>query len=220
MASDRAGCGEVTDLETLRKWLTEGTENPEMLEHLKFIVVEERKSDEKLKAFRAVSPSIPVRLLVADLGDKPIPAFRVAIETDIATVDMDPVQKLRVYRELLLVSRLPLVKIYVYSDEHLIALAVDLDKRSLGRREFNDAIAALALAYNYLVRELGLEQQAGEEALKNLEMLAAAQLRRGRSREEVEEILLQAGIPESIARKIIESVYGSEEKTRESGFYT
>jgi hypothetical protein len=217
-----AGCNyhEVLSLETLKEWLVEGVENPGRLEDVKFIVVEENRRNNKLESFRAISPSIPVRLLVADLGDRPIPAFRVAIETDIATVDMDPQQKLRAYRVLLLASRLPLVKVYVYTDEHIIALAVDLDKRSLSRREFNDAIAALAMAYNYVIREMGLEREAGEEALRNLELLAAAQLREGRSREEVEEMLLRAGIPESIARQIVDSIYGEQEKFKKEGFYT
>jgi hypothetical protein len=211
---------EVLTLETLKEWLVEGVENPGRLEEVKFVVVEENRRDGKLESFRAISPSIPVRLLVADLGDQPIPAFRVAIETDIATVDMEPQQKLKAYRALLLASRLPLVKVYVYTHEHLIALAVDLDKRSLSRREFNDAIAALAMAYNYIIREMGLEREAGEEALRNLEILAAAQLREGRSREEVEDMLLRAGIPKSIARQIIDSIYGEQEKIRREGFYT
>ena len=213
-------CPEILRLETLRDWLVQGVENPGRLEELRFVVVEESRRNGRLESFRAISPSVPVRLLVADLGDHPIPAFRIAIETDIATVDMEPQQKLKAYRALLLASRLPLVKVYVYTDEHLIALAVDLDKRSLSRREFNDAIAALAMAYNYIIRELGLEREAGEEALRNLEMLAAAQLRQGRSREEVEEMLLKAGIPEEIARRIIESIYGTEEELRKEGFYT
>ena len=213
-------CGEVS-LETLKSWLTEGVERPERLEHVRFVVLEERRSDGKLEAFKATSPSIPVTLSVADLGSSPIPAYRVSIETSVATVDMEAERKLRVYRALLLLSKLPLVKVYLYTEEHAIALAVDLDKRSLGRREFNDAIAALAIAYSLLVRELGLEEEASAEALRNLQLLAAAQLREGRSRGEVEEVLVKAGLPRELADKIVESVYGAEAGVEGGeGFYT
>ena len=213
-------CGEVS-LETLKSWLTEGVDNPERLENVRFVVLEESRSDGKLEAFKATSPSIPVTLSVADLGPSPIPAYRVSIETSVATVDMDAERKLRVYRALLLLSKLPLVKVYLYTEEHAIALAVDLDKRSLGRREFNDAIAALAIAYSLLVRELGLEEEASAEALRNLQLLAAAQLREGRSRREVEEMLVKAGLPRELADKIVESVYGPRAgEEGGEGFYT
>ena len=213
-------CGEVS-LETLKSWLEEGVERPERLENVRFVVLEERRSDGGLEAFKATSPSIPVTLSVVDLGPSPVPAYRVSIETSVATVDMEAERKLRVYRALLLLSKLPLVKVYLYTEEHAIALAVDLDKRSLGRREFNDAIAALAIAYSLLVRELGLEEEASAEALRNLQLLAAAQLREGRSRGEVEEMLVKAGLPRELADKIVESVYGAEAGVEGGeGFYT
>ncbi len=207
----------AVDLETVKEWLVEGVDNPERMEHVKFTVLEERRENGRLTAFKATSPRIPVSLYVADLGEKPIPALRVVVETGVATVDLEPEAKLRAYRLLLLLSKLPLIKVFIHGSEHSIALAVDLDKRSLGRDEFNDAIAAIAIAYNLLVRELGLEEEAGAEALKNLQELAAAQLRRGKSRSEVEEMLVRAGIPRELADKIVESVYGPH---GEEAFYT
>ncbi|MEB3851593.1 MAG: hypothetical protein LRS49_03285 [Desulfurococcales archaeon] len=201
----------MASLEDVRSWLEEGVENPERLEHVKFTIVEESAEDGRLRALRATSAEAPVMLLAIDLGDSPVPAIRVVVETGVETVDLEPERKLKLYRSLLLYSRLPLVKTYLYGDEHKLALAVDLDKKSLSRAEFNDAVASLLLAYVTIVSELGFREEAAEEAMRSLTALAAAQLRSGRGREEVEETLIAAGVPRELADRILDEVYGQEE---------
>ena len=202
MAPDNTRAGLVT-LEDVREWLEEGVDNPERLEHVRFTILATEESEGRLTALRATSAAVPVRLLAIALGDSPIPAIRVVVETDVDTADLEPREKLRIYRALLGFSKMPLAKVYLYGDDHKIALAVDLDKRSLSKGEFNDAIAALILGYLGLVEKLGIEEEAYEEAMRNLVLLAAAQMRSGRDPEEIEESLRSAGVPGEIVERIM-----------------
>ncbi len=184
--------------------------------------METRSEEGQLKVLRATSAKVPVMLLALDLGDSPIPAIRIAVETEIDTADLEPGKKLKLYRRLLSYSKLPLAKMYLFGEDHRIALAVDLDKRSLSKNEFNDAVAALLLAYITMVEELGLQEEAAEEALRNLMALAAAQVRLGKEPEEIRKNLEAAGVPKEIVDNIVDAVEADEKaerKARRSGFY-
>jgi hypothetical protein len=211
VAAVESSPGLVT-LDDVREWLEEGVDNPEKLEHVRFTILGVEEAKGRITALRATSASIPVKLLAIDLGDSPIPAIRVVVETDVDTADLEPREKLKVYRALLGFSKMPLAKIYLYGDDHKIALAVDLDKRSLSKGEFNDAVAALILGYLGLVERLGLEEEAYKEAMRNLVLLAAAQMRSGKDPREIEEALRSAGVPGEIVETIMSVIQRSGEE--------
>ncbi|MCE4600231.1 MAG: hypothetical protein F7C38_01515 [Desulfurococcales archaeon] len=204
----------LTTLEDVKKWLVEGVDEPETFVDLRWQVIDERVEDGKLKMLRVSHPKVPVNLLVLDLEnpDYKIKTLRIVIETGLDTIDLGPEEKLALYRLLLDISKLPLAKYYIFGEGHEIAIAVDLDKKSLSKAEFEEALASLILGYTYLVSVLpaGLKRKIIEESFVSLANLVAAWYRQGVTRERALQNLVDAGIDREVAEKIIGLVYGSE----------
>ncbi len=207
MSSSRVG------LETIKEWLEEGKDNPDTLVDLKWAIIEEKKEQERLVSLRASHPSLPINLLILLLTPQRlakagvIQTIRLVIETDIPTVDLDPQEKLFVYRDLLSSSRLPLVKFYIYGEHHFIGIAVDLDLKSLSKAEFNDALAMLMAAYLYLRKNEAFTRYLRREELMMLAKLVVNYIRKGASKEEIIEYLVESGVERGQAEEIVDSIY-------------
>ena len=200
----------AASMEDVRSWLEEGRDEAEDLVDLRWEVLEEKRGEDGgLASFRATHPALPVNLLVlhVPIGEGP-GAVRLVVETGLDTVDLEPGEKLRLYRSLLRLSRMPLAKYYLYGEEHEIGIAVDLDLRSLSREEFNDALATLALAYLYL-RDLSpsLRERMRREEVRVLAKLVANYVEKGRSREEIVELFTRSGLSRKEAEKIVSSAF-------------
>jgi hypothetical protein len=131
---------------------------------------------------------------------------RLVLKTNISTIDFEPERKLSVYRDLLSVSRMALVKFYLYGDNHNVGVAVDLDLKSLSHDEFTDAIAMLLAGYLYLKSMSGFKELLEAEEVKTLAKLVVAHLSRGESREEVITYLVRSGFSEDEARRIVAAI--------------
>ncbi|MCE4628386.1 MAG: hypothetical protein F7C34_04475 [Desulfurococcales archaeon] len=205
-------------LETIKKWLVEGTDEPETFVDLRWTILEERRENGELKYFIASHPRIPVRLLVMSLNTlKSVPVARLVIETGIPTVDLQAEDKLILYRWLLDANKLPMAKYYIYGEDHNIGVAVDLDLRSISREEFNDSLMTLFVAYISLKKASRvLERIASKEELVTLSQLVARYIEKGISKEEVIRYLVSNGLDEEVAREIVDTIYRlaseSEEK--------
>ena len=206
-------------LEDIRAWLEEGRDEADNLVDLKWVVYDEKRGgDGSLISFRASHPMVPVNLLVLlvseGLGSRG-PIMRLVVETGIPTVDLEPREKLKLYRSLLRMSRLPLSKFYLFGDDHEIGVAVDLDLRSLSKEEFDDALMLLSLAYLYL-RELSpeIERAMRREEIDVLTRLVRNYIESGRSREEVVRILVDGGMPRDEAERIVSLIYDEEGRPR------
>ncbi len=210
MADNSGGSCRTVSLEDLLEWLRHGEEKPRRLVDLPWTIIEEKRVDGRLVSFRASHPGILVNMLVLYLPTRPEegrgPFARLVLETDISTIDMEPGEKLSLYRRLLSVSRLPLVKYYIYGSDQNVGVAVDLDLKSLSIDEFEDALAMLLAGYIYLKKMKGFEEILRREEASVLAKLVIAHLARGESREEVIEYLAKSGITREEAEEIVSAV--------------
>ena len=202
----------ITDLSLIKEWLVQGSDEPESFVDMKWQVIDERVEDGKLTALRVTYPNTPVNLVVVDMEnpDVKIKAFRMVIETGIRLLDLSPNTKFEVYRVLLDLSMIPLVKLYVFGEDQEIGVAVDLDKKSLSKEEFNEALAALLAGYRALVEMLprDLKEEASEEALLVIYKLVENWYRSGVSRESAYRSLVKAGLDEEFAGRLVDLIYG------------
>ncbi len=209
---------EFTDLETIKKWLVEGKDKPETFVDLRWeVLVEKKDEDGSLKVLRVTHPKIPINLLVLKMVDESssIKAVRLVIETGIKTIDLETREKLNLYRLLLDASKLPLVKFYIFGDEHEIAIASDLDLRLLTKAEFAEALGVLLLSYLAVVRTL-IDKYKAEIEAEELEVLYALVSKwyvSGVKREDALKKLVDAGIDKETAEKLIDYIYKGSSKT-------
>ncbi len=189
----------------LMKWLEEGSEEPETIVDLKWAIYDVKKDDNgKIISFRASTVVVPVRLLVLDMGDDP-PAVRFVIETPIETIDYDIKRKAKIYRAMLLTSRAPLVKFYLYGEEQLIGIAADLDKRSIRKKEVSDALSMLVFSLKAFIDRVNdeeINELIAADALEVLIELARKYVSEGKSRDELIEYLVRSGLDREIAEEI------------------
>ena len=204
---------EQVSIEDVRKWLVEGREDADNLVDLMWVVLDEIRDEEgNLEALRVSHPRVPINLLVVDIrnpkGKPEEPGvIRLVAETDIETIDLEPKDKLKLYRFLLDGSRLPLLKYYIYGDEDTIGVAVDLDKKSLSKEEFNDALMSLAFGVAYLARFKALASQIGSEAYMMLFKMAAVYAQKGRKKEEIVQAFIKSGLSKEDAESIVDMVF-------------
>jgi len=205
---------EIVSLETIREWLKEGKDKPETFVDLRWeIINEERGKDGKLTTFVATHQTVPVRLLVIDLErlNAKMKVIRLAIESNIYTIDLPPEVKIVLYRFLLDSSKIPLIKFYLFGESHQIAIATDLDKRLLSKAEFEEALGALLLGYMYLAESLPeeLSEKIIEASQMVLVELVQRWYERGVDKEEALENLIKAGLKKDEALKLLSLVYRS-----------
>ncbi len=213
---------EKTSLEEIREWLVQGVDNPDTFVDLRWQVLEERKEDGKLVLLRVTHPRMPVNLIIQDLEreDSRIKMVRLAIETGIETVDLDASRKLKLYRGLLIASKIPLAKFILAGDTHEIEIVADLDKRLLTKDEFEEALAALFTAYTYLTSVEEFKDELIEKGLTVLLELVSNWHSKGRNRDEALKSLVKAGIDIQLAEKIVDMVYPKEAKEGSKLMYT
>ena len=202
----------LISLEEVKKWLVEGSDDPDTFVDLKWSVLEEERDENGvLRRIRVTHEKVPVNLLALDLEDPSgsMPVIRLVVETGVSTVDLEPSTKLRLYRFLLNTSKIPIVKFYLYGDENEIGIAADLAKKDLTREEFETALAGLLLGYSALTRVPGVKEQALEEQVKMLYLLLSKWMRDKVSCGEAVIRLVRAGLDPEAAKAMVKQVYGS-----------
>ncbi|MCE4625429.1 MAG: hypothetical protein F7C35_06150 [Desulfurococcales archaeon] len=217
-----SGGGRVT-FDTIKKWLVEGKDNPDNLVDLKWSIIDE-KEEEGSRALRATHPKVPINLLVLSAKStkgKEFDYVRLVIETFIETRDLPPETKLKFYRILLDLPKLPLTKLYLYGPDDTVGIAADLDLRSLSKEEFDDALAMLLLVYTYLKKlSTGLEELMTKEEILMLGLLVRNYIEKGMTKDEIIDTLVKNGLPKEIANDLVNTVYtitgGSEKRGSDS----
>ena len=202
--------GQSVSLETLKSWLAEGSPESESLVGSKWIIVEESSDTTGLREFAAILPKIPLTLLVIGLRDADgnVFAARLVVETPISTADLDLESKVKLYRRLLTLNRMALVKYYIYGEDNTVAIAVDLDLKSLSKEEFEDALARLLLGFLYLGKlDERFEKMMKEKEVMDLGRMVLSYMERGKSREEIIQLLVEGGLSRDLARDLVNTIY-------------
>ncbi len=185
----------------------------EVKEHSKMPLDEEWDAEviernEKI-LIKASNPKQPLDVYVEIAGN----FATLYIYPGIETATLDNPQRLKIYRDLLLLSdNWRMVKYVLAGDEDEIVIKTDLDLATLGREEFSDAVAVTLLALNDLVRKLGLEDKYKEAQLIHIIEIIKKKREEGITKEEIVEYMIKTfGIGRDIANEIVKNVLEERE---------
>ncbi|MET1160865.1 MAG: hypothetical protein ABWW65_07885 [Thermoprotei archaeon] len=192
-------------LETISEWLRQGTPGAEKLVDFPWEV----SSDEK--GLKAIYPRFPIDVVIT--CDDKLGVLRLSVQLQTETFTLEKDVKLIVYHKFLRRNVAPLVKYSLTGDEDIPTLMVDLSTKTLGKDEFNDALAMLLAAVNDAIKMLGLEEYYREAMFSKLLDLVKKHIEEGWSREDLYNYLVvNAGVKEEEAAEIIDSLLEKERR--------
>ena len=192
---------------TFIKWLKEVKEDSKMpLDEKWDAEIIERNEGILIKAS---NPKQPLDVYVGIAGN----FATLYIYPGIETATLDNPQRLKIYRDLLLLSdNWRMVKYVLAGDEDEIVIKTDLDLATLGREEFSDALAVTLLALNDLVEKLGLEDKYKEAQLLHVIEIIRKKGEEGVAKEDIVEYLIKTfGVGRDIANEIVNNVLEEKE---------
>jgi len=140
------------------------------------------------------------------------------------TFSMSKDDKLKVYHALLrLNDQVNLMKFTLAGMDDEVYLRVDLDKKTLGKEEFNDALTSLLIGLLSAISALGLEQAFQQEVFDRIVAMVLERLQKGATREELMRFLtVKVGMPEKDAKDLLDQIFKVkkevEEQERDIGY--
>lgn len=168
-------------MEQVLEWLRTGNDDAEDIVDLPWNV---KKVGEN--HYVAEHPKIPFLLNVLFMDG----FVRLAVPSGVETIAMRLEDKVKVYHTLLVLNeRMNLLKFTLSGMNDEITLRVDLDNKSLGKEEFNDALTALLVGMNVLMDSLGLTQEFQEMIFERLALMIMERMQNGASEREIIEFL-------------------------------
>lgn len=168
-------------MEQVLEWLRTGNDDAEDIVDLPWNV---KKVGEN--HYVAEHPKIPFLLNVLFMDG----FVRLAVPSGVETIAMRLEDKVKVYHTLLVLNeRMNLLKFTLSGMNDEVTLRVDLDEKSLGKDEFNDALTALLVGMNVLMDSLGLTQEFQEIVFERLALMVFERMQNGASEGEIIEFL-------------------------------
>jgi hypothetical protein len=199
----------LTVLDQVKSWLEKGVEEPKEIAELPWEIEEVKENG--TKGLIAVNPKLPVKLFVVE--HKEVNILRVLVQTGIYTADLEPSEKLRVYRNLLSLNKNPLAKIFIDGMDGEIVAAADLSTKTMGEEEFHDTISFTITLVISLYNKYGVPKNVQLEMLSNLVWLIQKRIEKGWTRDKLEAFLVnKVGMGKSEADQLLETVFPSKEK--------
>ncbi len=130
------------------------------------------------------------------------------IPTSLETYGMDESDKLYVYHTLLeLNERIYMMKFSLSKPNDSVNIRVDLDKASLSKEEFNDALTALAIGLLSGVSALGLEEEFVEKMFDRIIEMLLERIEKGYTYEQLMEFLtVKVGLDGKEAKELLDAV--------------
>jgi len=194
-------------------WLTSGEENAPDIVDLPWAVEEI-----EMGVYLAEHPSVPMRLMVKFSEG----FIHLIVPTTIYTSGMSEEEKLSIYQALLeLNEAIYMMKFTLNGPEGQIRLRIDLDKETLGKEEFNDALTTMAIGVFAGVSALGIEEEFLEKIMDRIVLMLVDRIEKGASDEELMEFLTRrVGMDELSAKVLLDAVLaalGMEPKNKASG---
>lgn len=198
--------------ETIKKWLEEGKDNSKDLIGLPWDI--DVGEEDNYHYIVAQHPKIPFAITIY------INEYfaNLYIITNIETDSMELVDRMHIYKSLLhMNSDSNLFKVGLMGNTDKIVNAVDLDLKSLGKAEFNDALSALVAGTYKVIQDLDLQDDFENQMFERLADMILQKLNEGMTKDEVREFLTRrVGMDkeeaESLVNSIIEHISKSEEK--------
>jgi len=191
-------------------WLRSGKDDAEDIVDLPWNVKEVEPH-----RYLAEHPRMPFRLLLIFTDD----FLRLVVPFGLETISLGTAERMKVYRILLkLNDRINLMKFLLSGINDDVYLRVDLDRKTLGKAEFNDALTALFIGMLTAVSELGLEEEFRRELFDRVVAMVIERLQKGASRSELEEFLIRkVGMSKSDAEELLTQLLAAWKSGEESG---
>lgn len=166
----------------LVKWLREGSDTAKNPVDWPWEV--EIEEGEDFKVARAFHPNAMLELQVA--ADYPNGLIRLVLDPLYPTKFLNNDERLKLYYSLLRMNaEAGLVKAALVGDDDGVVFVADLDPKSLGKAEFNDAIEQLYLAAGAFVKAVGWEDEVSKIFMEAVASLLLDKIEKGASREEI-----------------------------------
>lgn len=164
--------------------------------------------------YLAEHPKMPFQLLLIFTGD----FIRLLVPFGLETISLETADRMKVYRILLkLNDQINLMKFVLSDINDNVYLRVDLDKKTLGKEEFNDALTALLLGMLTGVSALGLEEKFQQELFDRIVGMVLERLQGGASRSELEEFLVRkVGMSKTDAENLLSQILAAISSEKES----
>ena len=206
---DLTSCNEA--LKMIKEWLVQGTPNAQNLVDFPWEVEAIDKN-----TLKAVHPRFPIEIDI--LCSDEAKSIRATILTPLETINLDNASRVKLYRKLLRLNNMPLAKYMLYGDEDSIGVAVDLSTFTLGKKEFNDALAFLISGLVTVAKEFGVEETIYMEMAEELAKLVARHFEEGWSRDKLIDYLVNiVGMKKEEAEEFLRNIGIKPGKTRGLG---
>ena len=199
----------MPDVERLvLEWLREGTDTAEDIVDLPWALKELQPG-----AYVAEHPRMPFSVLVT-FSDEFV---HLLVPLGLETFSMSKDDKLKVYHALLrLNDQVNLMKFTLAGMDDEVYLRVDLDKKTLGKEEFNDALTSLLIGLLSAISALGLEQAFQQEVFDRIVAMVLERLQKGATREELMRFLtVKVGMPEKDAKDLLDQIFKVKKEVEE-----
>lgn len=201
----------VVRVEDVLEWLRAGRDDAEDIVDLPWTIKQVNEGH-----YVAEHPKMPVILNVLLSGD----FVRLVVSTGIETATLPLEERLKIYRILLLLNeRVNLMKFSLSGMNEEVTLRVDLDLKSLGKGEFNDALTALLVGLNEMVDALGIAEEFQEAVFERIAAMILERLSKGATHDEIISFLvMKVGLSEEDAEALLSeierSLKGSQDENR------
>ena len=189
---------------TLKEWFEHSEEDSKMV----IDDVWEVKDHPELKNGLLVShPNIPFSVGVHIKED----LIHLIVYTSIKTSELPLEDKVVIYRDLLIMNdETNFIKFILIGRYDIVALRSDIDPQYLNKAEFNNNLNHIIVAGNWLLSKITPTEEEAQKMqdmmVETLKMGVQAELDRGTPKEEVVKQLVNAGMPEDQAVKLVEEV--------------
>ena len=183
-------------------WLMEGDDNAKDIVDLPWKVDEVEKD-----IYLAEHPSVPMHLIVMFSEN----FVHLVVPTSIETGNLSDEEKLEIYRKLLTLNEgVHMMKFSISGENAQIRLRVDLDKSTLGKEEFNNALVALVIGVLAGVMALGIEEEFARKVLARIAIMLMDKMEKGATEEELLHFLtVTVGMDIRDAKDFLEQVKGA-----------
>jgi len=197
----------------LVKWLKEGSDTAKNPVDWPWEV--EIEESEDFKVARAF-PNAMLELQVA--ADYPNGLIRLVLDPLYPTKFLNNDERLKLYYSLLKMNvETGLVKAALVGDDDGVVFVADLDPKSLGKAEFNDAIEQLYLAAGAFVKAVGWEDEVSKIFMETVASLLLDKIEKGASREEIIGYLtLKLKLSREEAEKIADALFAEVRGEKEN----
>ena len=187
-----------TTKEDILKWFREEHDS-DLLIDKKWLVQESQDG----KSIFAQMDELPFGIGVEFIGD----FADLILYSNVETATMSKDERLEIYRKLLIMNdENHMVKATLAGRNDEIALRTDLDLKSLGKEEFNDAIVSIIVGAVEIQKILGIKGEDEEEETERIIEFVLNALQT-KSKEEVVKMLIErTGMEEKDAKEIVDKI--------------